>query len=288
MILADFVSQVFQQSRPLRHQDQTDLQRWSCSRVPSAQVRPGAESNYFHKAFTGSSRVSTLVDTAHNARLTTKQEASASTMDIHDNDPAHFETLLKYMHTLEYDKDTIAVLANGDLIQELLVLANLCAIADKYDVSIILESIAQDVRLKLLALEKKDGKHLNKIVSSHYENTVETGGTLVSVIAAYVIESYTRFMADASCMPLVETCWSFGTDVVLATIRGTLSLDCWCARTDTRSAVAIPRLKSLTKSSVWIALRLYKFKSSGSGATTRRLSGQTGRCEASVMYVLRD
>ncbi|KAJ4409260.1 hypothetical protein N0V91_002616 [Didymella pomorum] len=126
-------------------------------------------------------------------------------MDIHDDDPAHFETLLKYMHTLEYDKDTIAVLANGDLIQELLVLANLCAIADKYDVSIILESIAQDVRLKLLALEKKDGKHLNKIVSSHYENTVETGGTLVSVIAAYVIESYTRFMADAKF-------WQWGHD----------------------------------------------------------------------------
>ena len=148
-------------------------------------------------------------------------------MDIHDDDPVLFETLLKYIYTREYEKDAVATLASGDSIQELLVLEQIYALADKYEVAIIHELIAQDARPKLLALKKEDVKHLNKIVSSHYDDTTITDSPLGGVIATHIVESCVHFMAEDSCMQLVKTYSSFGADVALASLRDTLSMECY-------------------------------------------------------------
>ncbi|KAH6625363.1 hypothetical protein C7974DRAFT_280672, partial [Boeremia exigua] len=92
-----------------------------------------ADSSYFFRAFTDEFKASqpsgsTLL------QLTTAQEASQPVIEIHDDHPDHFEFLLKYIYTYEYDKAAIRKLAAGDAVNRVLIPIGIQAIADKYDV----------------------------------------------------------------------------------------------------------------------------------------------------------
>ncbi|KAF3009945.1 hypothetical protein E8E13_011118 [Curvularia kusanoi] len=92
-----------------------------------------SDSRYFHKAFTGNFR-----------------EATEAEMTIHDDDPDHFEFFLKFIYTHAYDTAKITELANGDPIQRVTIPCEILALADKYNMPLLIGPIANDIE-KLLA-----------------------------------------------------------------------------------------------------------------------------------------
>jgi hypothetical protein len=80
-------------------------------------------------------------------------------MTLHDDDAEHFEFFLKFMYTHHYDKDAIAKLAAEDKNRRVSIPSEIHAVADKYDMPLLLEPIAKDVE-ELLAGEVPCTLHL--------------------------------------------------------------------------------------------------------------------------------
>jgi hypothetical protein len=65
--------------------------------------------------------------------LTIIQEASQATMELHDDDPDHFEFILKYMYTHCFDAAAIDTLAAGDRVRRVTIPLGIYLVADKYN-----------------------------------------------------------------------------------------------------------------------------------------------------------
>lgn len=65
--------------------------------------------------------------------LTEIQEASQATMEIYDDDPDHFEFLLKYMYTQQYLPAAISRMAGNDCVQRVTIPLGIYLVADKYN-----------------------------------------------------------------------------------------------------------------------------------------------------------
>jgi hypothetical protein len=69
-----------------------------------------------------------------NQILPLLQEATASEMELHDDDPDHFEIALKFMYTLEYDAAAIDTKVGAAQNLKKMIIIGLYTVADKYDV----------------------------------------------------------------------------------------------------------------------------------------------------------
>ncbi|KAI4638712.1 hypothetical protein J4E93_009740 [Alternaria ventricosa] len=118
------------------------------------------ESNYFLNAFTGNFK-----------------ESSEGIMELHEDDPEHFEFLLKFMYTGAYNKDEIAKFAGDDKNKRVLVPIGVHAIADKYDVVKLYEPAAEDVKAVLVDADK-DKEMLITAIHAHYGTEVNVDGAM--------------------------------------------------------------------------------------------------------------
>ncbi|KAF2821943.1 hypothetical protein CC86DRAFT_410338 [Ophiobolus disseminans] len=91
---------------------------------------PCFQSVYFMRAFTGSFN-----------------EASEATMELHDDDPDHFECVLKFMVTLQYDPNVMKSTAAKDQKHEVVqYILGVYRVADKYDVGRLLTPAAEHLQ----------------------------------------------------------------------------------------------------------------------------------------------
>ncbi|KAH6881990.1 hypothetical protein BKA58DRAFT_11610 [Alternaria rosae] len=75
-------------------------------------------------------------------------------MELHEDDPEHFEFLLKFIYTGAYNKQEITKLAADDRSKRVLIPIGVHAVADKYNVAKLYEPAAENVKAVLLEAVK--------------------------------------------------------------------------------------------------------------------------------------
>ncbi|KAF2643831.1 hypothetical protein P280DRAFT_546719 [Massarina eburnea CBS 473.64] len=127
------------------------------------------ESTYFMKAFTGNF-----------------QEATDNTMELHDDDPDHFEFILKFIYTGCYDYEAVTQLANGDTIKRGLTPVQIYVIADKYDVRRLYEPAMKEIETILKAEPRYDYVMLKAVIEEYY-NSHGGGGSPLGLLISKVL-----------------------------------------------------------------------------------------------------
>ncbi|KAL1799399.1 hypothetical protein ACET3X_003436 [Alternaria dauci] len=159
------------------------------------------ESGYFFNAFTGGFR-----------------EASEGTMELHEDNPEHFECLLKFIYSGTYDKDEIAGLAGSDKIKRVLIPIGIYTVADKYDVSNFYGPAADDVK-DVLTKAFRNQDMITAAIEAHYSTEVQADGLMGRLITTLVFNQYKDLLETEKFEQLLIAHPAFATDVILYSKR---------------------------------------------------------------------
>lgn len=165
-------------------------------------------------------------------------------MTLHDDDAEHFEFFLKFMYTHHYDTDAIVKLAAGDKNRRVSIPAEIHAVADKYDMPLLLEPIAKDVE-ELLAGEDPCTLDLIKtLIPAYYKTVSNVGSPLGKILVSKIQTKYDGFFSTDQFASLVKGYPIFGADVAFFQIK----LRSWkCPNCSHVSAANLSKLRAKGK-----------------------------------------
>jgi hypothetical protein len=151
------------------------------------------------------------------------KESYESVMEIHDDDPDHFELLLKYVYTYSYDTDAINKLSGEDRTKRLLIPIGVHALADKYDLSCIRGPIAEDLRGMANSV---DYKMFPALLSAYYSTAVAVRGPVGEILTSWALNNHRSFVHTEAYKQMVASNHVFGADMALALERDTYDIFC--------------------------------------------------------------
>lgn len=158
--------------------------------------------------------------------LTNIQEASEFEMTVHDDIPECFEFFLKFMYTHYYDKDAIVKLAAENSTRRVIIPSEIFIVADKYDMPLLAEPIAQDLE-GLLANDILCTLSLLKtVISAHYKQVSSPGGPVGKILVSKIKNRFDDFPGSDEFVSLVKAHPVFGADMALSQPKGLRSLTC--------------------------------------------------------------
>ncbi|KAI4705984.1 hypothetical protein J4E81_000869 [Alternaria sp. BMP 2799] len=141
-------------------------------------------------------------------------ESSEAIMELHEDDPEHFEFVLKFIYTGAYDKHEITKLAGDDKNKRVLVPIGVHAIADKYDIAKLYKPAAEDVKAVLLEAVK-DQVMIVDAIRAYYSTQVNADGSMGRLITSVIFEKYGDFVHTEEFERLLLANPTFATDVAL-------------------------------------------------------------------------
>ena len=122
------------------------------------------------------------------------KEAPENVIELHDDDPDHFEILLEYNYTYTYDKAAIEKLSSEDTSKRIAIPIGVYAVADKYDVSSIHKPIINDVQTLLVGVAGAGWQNydagvirLETALRNYYESTARPEGPLAKMLVGTVM-----------------------------------------------------------------------------------------------------
>lgn len=177
------------------------------------------ESDYFLNAFTGNFKVDwQIFGAVWKENTNDLQEASEGVMELHEDDPEHFEFLLKFMYTGAYNRHEIAKFAGDDKTKRVLVPIGIHAIADKYDVAKLYEPAAEDV--KAVFMEASKGQDmLITAIRAHYGTEVNVDGAMGRLLTSVVFEKHQDLVQKKAFEQLLLSYPTFAADAALHSQR---------------------------------------------------------------------
>jgi hypothetical protein len=147
-------------------------------------------------------------------------------MTVHDDDPDHFEFFLRFMYTHHYDKDAIVKLAAGDKNRRVSIPSELQAVADKYDMPLLLEPIAKDVE-KIFAGEVPCTLDLVKtLIPAYYKAVSNVGSPLGKISVSKIRARHYGFCDSEQFASLVKAYPVFGADMTFVQVMNVSSWEC--------------------------------------------------------------
>jgi hypothetical protein len=171
-------------------------------------------SSWFMKALTGSLKVNCLRTIALNFLIYVGQEASEKVLDIHDDNPEHFEIMLKYLYTYKYETPD----GVSDFEKQFIIPIGLHTLADKYVVEGLgaraVEAFGYD-KSKIL-----DADECEQLVQAHYEYCAQVDSPMGQAITGYILVVLKSFMYTDMFAALVQRYPILGADIVFAEKRG--------------------------------------------------------------------
>lgn len=135
-------------------------------------------------------------------------------IELHNDVPEHFEIALKFLYTHRYDKDDIVKLVAKDKSNRIFIPIGVNGIADKYDIDLLAECMADDVKATLLTHMKWSS--YKAVVGEFYRNNSRAGSPVGLIIAQNIWEDTAyRFLASSECKDLMQQFPCFGADIAL-------------------------------------------------------------------------
>ena len=135
-------------------------------------------------------------------------------MEIHDDNPDHFEFILKYMYTHCFDADAIETLAAGSSTQQMTILLGIYLVADKYNLHI---SIVRDINIHAASILRGQNtleEHLS-LVPVCYGMISEAEHPFRTQLVTKILREFRLDTASDDFTNMVKTYPVFGADVAL-------------------------------------------------------------------------
>jgi len=139
-------------------------------------------------------------------------------MELHEDDPEHFEFVLKFIYTGAYDKHEITKLAGDDKSKRVLIPIGIHAVADKYDVAKLYNPAAEDVKAVLMEAVK-DQDMLTTAIQAHYGTEVNVDGAMGRLITSVVFEKHRDLAQTKAFEQLLLAYPTFAADTALHSQR---------------------------------------------------------------------
>jgi hypothetical protein len=144
------------------------------------------------------------------------QEATSAVMELHDDDPDHFEFAMKFVYTEPYDVQAIQKMAGNDKLKRVLIPIGVHAVADKYDIVRLYEPAAQDFVSVFRNTPDKDNTLVVAVVQTCYSTIHRTNSAIGKMIAATTRRKYGAFIQSPAFDLLVQAFPVFAADIVLS------------------------------------------------------------------------
>ena len=141
------------------------------------------------------------------------QEAAENEMEIHDDSPEAVEVALEFMYTLNYDQTIEPKAPKDDKIQRAQLAMDVYAVADKYRITHLLPSAAEDFR-KVFS-NTIDEQAIEAIIRAHYDINTQCGHAIGELIAATVAQNHCFFRRKDGFTALLRTVPGFASDIAL-------------------------------------------------------------------------
>jgi hypothetical protein len=135
-------------------------------------------------------------------------------MELHDDDPDHFEFVLKFIYTPEYSVQEIEAktkIGNDAKKRQALFIVGAYIVADKYDIRRLLPPAANDLNRILTA--KADTTILESIIEKHYSVCSIPGAPVGKAIAPTIISTFHEYVKTDRFATLLKKYPVFAADV---------------------------------------------------------------------------
>jgi hypothetical protein len=165
-------------------------------------------------------------------------------MELHDDDPDHFEFVLKFIYDQDYDRHTIdSVPGNSNELNKINFMLGLYKVADKYDVRRLpLPTVAH---LQEVLNTVRASATLVSIVGKFYDFCLVPQHAAGKVIASTIISSCRSFVRSRDFTGLLASYPVFASDIALEYHKeGMFSIrrfKCYCGKLGITSDPADPR-----------------------------------------------
>lgn len=145
------------------------------------------------------------------------QEASADTIEVHEDDPEAFQTMMEFFYGMDLERTPKSANVNNIIQDEIVPIVQLHALADKYDANILQKAAVLAFKTgtdKLAAGPAYDS--LAKLIDAHYVTCPETMGAMSQAIVKYIYRfSGSYHLPDGSFDKLAAKHGNFGADLYL-------------------------------------------------------------------------
>jgi hypothetical protein len=135
-------------------------------------------------------------------------------MEIHDDDPDHFEFALKFIYTLEYNAQEIEAktkIGNDAKKRQALFIVRAYIVADKYDIRRLLPPAA--AHLKRVLAGRADTTILESVIEEHYNVCSTPGAPVGKVIAPTIISTFHGYVKIDKFAALLKESPVFAADI---------------------------------------------------------------------------
>ena len=215
-------------------------------RVRRTQSYPVLRVPIITKALTGGFRVSiTSVFTCVGFPMVT-QEAADAVLELHDDDPEHFDYFLKFIYNSDYDYDAPEKLADGDPAKLAAILVGLHALVDKYDVPKICFILKLSLKSSLDMHGGDNESALSRAaVRARYGHYSEVKPAIGKLKTSAVLSHNQKFYNTPICERLMQEYPAFAADIAF-TARRKRNLNLFvyrCDMCDHRSRFDIEKLR---------------------------------------------
>jgi hypothetical protein len=113
-------------------------------------------------------------------------------MELHDDEPTHFKTALKFIYTGEYENEATSQTTDEEKVK---VAMGVYKIADKYDIKRLYELITKEVKSCLEKPSKTEHNDLITAIEEHYCTAVQAYSRMGATIASALLDFNSDFTA---------------------------------------------------------------------------------------------
>jgi hypothetical protein len=143
------------------------------------------------------------------------KEASATTIEVHDDDPVFFEWVLRFMYTNQYDTTHLQENAK-DVVEKALIPISIFTMADKYHIDALEKLAAQELRAIWAEIKDPEYKAVVAVVEAYYELCTRAASAIGASIVGNVRASGRKFMQTKKFGEMLEQYPVFGADMSLS------------------------------------------------------------------------
>ncbi|KAI4608030.1 hypothetical protein J4E83_009213 [Alternaria metachromatica] len=145
------------------------------------------------------------------------KEASADTIEVHDDDPETFQNMMEFFYGLDLERTPTSDNENEIIRDDIVPIVELHALADKYDANLLQKAAVVAFKAgtdELVSLP--DWKSFEMLVNAHYLTCPGTMGAMSQAIVKYMYRiSRSYFLWDGYFDKLAAKHGNFGADSYL-------------------------------------------------------------------------
>ena len=166
-------------------------------------------------------------------------------MEIYDDNPDHFEFILKHIYTQKFDAAAINTLAAGDRVRRVTILLGIYLVADKYNMpSWFFDKIVSDTGIVLCDSEYTLNVLLS-LVPIYYGMIFKADHPFGKLLVKQILFRFRKATSSNDFTNMVKAHAVFGADVAL--VLGKEKVETYCEHCEDRCSNSLPDAMRLMK-----------------------------------------